>query len=419
MEHYSNKKFKIHRSLIFCLLLLSILLSGCNNIVKSVDQETVKVVNRSSAVSKMKQGRIIESKVQANNELSSWKKIEINREESFDQLEFVDNLHGWIASDSGKLYRTIDGGKSWELLDKSPAIQPKSYLTNLTFSNYLSGWITLNEQGKNWGDSTAKIFHTEDGGLKWTLQFSNEDISLSKLVFLNDLEGWTIGSKVVKKEILYSEFVILHTTDGGKNWINLSEKVSKFADYKQSNVYEIVDIFVKDSNKITVITNDNRLLETNDSGENWQFIGEINVGNKIPNIISLQKDDFSILAGVDSKEGIGSNFLTREDNASWTIKIIPKFFLKDAVYFSENQVFACGSMLSADYTDVNTNKRMGVVLYSSDNGNNWTVIYRNKNVEIINVIKILETGHLWVAGDKGFLANNLIDNIVKQVRSKS
>lgn len=418
MEYYKNKKNQIRRCLTFCLLLVCLLSFGCNDIAKRIDVETVNAVDKPSPVLEIKQGRTIESKVQKNIK-SDWKIIDLRTKETFDQLVFVDDLQGWVMSIGGKLYRTIDGGKSWELINNTISLKPKSYLGDLTFVDSASGWFSLEEAGRNWGDITTKTFHTEDGGVNWTLQSSFEDISISKLVFLNKLEGWAVGSKKNSKEIIYSGFVILHTIDGGKNWIDLSEKLSKFADYQKSNIYGLTDIFVKDSKIINILTDDNRLLESNDKGENWAFVNNIDTGNKTPNFISSPKSGFSIFAGVDSKEGIGSNFLIREENDEWAKKLLPGFYLQDAVYFSENQIFACGSMSTPNPKNKNQSIRSGVVIYSSDNGNNWTIIYQNHNVKLINVIRILKTGHLWIAGDEGFLANNLIYNIVKPTISKS
>jgi hypothetical protein len=99
--------------------------------------------------------------------------------------------------------------------------------------------------------------------------------------------------------------------------------------------------------------------------------------------------------------------IPQNDN-EWSRKFLDRYYLKQAVYVGNDEVFACGSMLPEDYIDGPDIRRYGVVLYSADNGSNWTVIYQNKRVKTVNALTAKNVDSLWIVGD-----NNLIMELTK------
>jgi photosystem II stability/assembly factor-like uncharacterized protein len=84
---------------------------------------------------------------------------------------------------------------------------------------------------------------------QWIQQNSGVNAQLYKVKFLNRYTGWTCGAGV-----------ILKTTDGGYNWINIPNPASNKSFY---------GLFILDSNTIYVTGYFETILKTTNSGQNW------------------------------------------------------------------------------------------------------------------------------------------------------
>jgi len=54
----------------------------------------------------------------------------------YDDVFFVNPSLGWVINGTGKIYRTTDGGDSWELQKD----QPITYWRSIGFADSLTGW---------------------------------------------------------------------------------------------------------------------------------------------------------------------------------------------------------------------------------------------------------------------------------------
>jgi len=115
-------------------------------------------------------------------------------------VQFVDSQHGWILGDDleipgmgdrAGLWRTVDGGETWQLLDVEYNVQA------MHFVDPLRGWL-----------AAYGIWRTIDGGDTWTRQQTPSD-SFYGLFFLDENLGWAVGlgGKVIR------------TLDGGETWL--------------------------------------------------------------------------------------------------------------------------------------------------------------------------------------------------------
>jgi photosystem II stability/assembly factor-like uncharacterized protein len=131
----------------------------------------------------------------------------------------------------GKLYKTFDGGSTWDSLSIS---YPKYYTSSdMFFLDKVSGWITTmngtggmwiteypvvitNDGGNSWFSSEyvkdmglmccffvneklgwiaslSNVYKTTDGGISWKLNFSTEHLGANKIYFLNENHGWILA----------------------------------------------------------------------------------------------------------------------------------------------------------------------------------------------------------------------------------
>jgi hypothetical protein len=110
-------------------------------------------------------------------------------------IQFTDQLHGYITGYSGSLLITDDGGQSW--VQKN--INATKPLRGYYFVNNIVGYAASN-------DST--LFKTTDGGNNW-LEIPLETwYAVRSISFLNADTGF----------VLKGEGEIFFTTDGGNTW---------------------------------------------------------------------------------------------------------------------------------------------------------------------------------------------------------
>ncbi|HVZ37964.1 MAG TPA: YCF48-related protein [Candidatus Kapabacteria bacterium] len=177
---------------------------------------------------------------------------------------FVDRNTGWVighklnSSDSTFLFRTTDGGTTWERQLASPIAAERYASHSFTAVNFVdryNGWVV----GK------GIVERTTDGGVTWSTQIrwkeqqSNCDW-LNCSFFRNVNEGWVGG---------YGSF-ILHTTDGGSTWETQhvdSAATNGIIDHVDH--YYLHSIHFYDSLSGIAGTNNGNYLLTHDGGATW------------------------------------------------------------------------------------------------------------------------------------------------------
>src|ERR1044072_1715549 len=115
---------------------------------------------------------------------------------NFRQAQFINETHGW-AMTLGSLYRTEDGGKSWERLSQEP--EKDARFTAFTFVDELHGWLSIvrMDSAESYGVGISSVIMiTEDGGSTWKLQASFQDEKeINEVRFLNEDYGLAVGHR--------------------------------------------------------------------------------------------------------------------------------------------------------------------------------------------------------------------------------
>ncbi|GAC1485745.1 MAG: hypothetical protein NVS2B12_40660 [Ktedonobacteraceae bacterium] len=136
---------------------------------------------------------------------------------------FRDFNYAWIASVSQPetanvvdILRTSDGGKSWQhstIQDTAVAVFDAPH-----FADLQNGWLEIiNYGGPGAGNESAAIYRTQDGGQSWNkLVESKNGFGLpglkSGISFKDTLNGWATGHDASNNALLYV------THDGGNSW---------------------------------------------------------------------------------------------------------------------------------------------------------------------------------------------------------
>jgi len=129
-------------------------------------------------------------------------------------LSFINKDTGWICTDSGKIYRTNNGGISFT----SQVSNIPYSLYDISFSDKDHGWVSAD---------SGFIYRTENGGGKWSKVYTNYDVALYSISFRDKDTGFVCG----EKGYLYK------STNGGLTWglrsagtINTLRKISLIGD---------------------------------------------------------------------------------------------------------------------------------------------------------------------------------------------
>ena len=211
---------------------------------------------------------------------TTWEAALITYETRLDGIFAVlDNYHSWFFQflDAGMqkvytaVYRTVDGGRTWEmLLDPYTDINIQGFdKTGVVFINPQFGWLTRHFRGV---DPKVRINFTQDGGATWdAIELPTPpglpDVFMSGIGALFDpyLISPEQGSMRVltrrheNDEVIDQTFLYL-TNDGGSTW--------EIQDIPNGDLYHITDEILYSVSR--------DIYRSEDGGANWQFVKSVN-----------------------------------------------------------------------------------------------------------------------------------------------
>lgn len=118
---------------------------------------------------------------------------------------------GWF----GAVSKTTDGGKTWTQVFSSNLETDYYYFNGIACSN-VDHCTVVGEGDDVNGGYLNVAFTTFDGGVTWERVLSAADVSMMSVDYLNDNEGWLIGSRKAGRKL---SAVLYRTTDGGKTFL--------------------------------------------------------------------------------------------------------------------------------------------------------------------------------------------------------
>jgi len=293
-------------------------------------------------------------------------KVQFDVEWWVEGIHFINTNEGWAAGGYGTIIHTADGGETWER-SGGKSFGP---LYAVDFTNPQNGWAVGSEllhtsNGIAWTQRGGlieyprdvdfvnsdvgwilayHILHTGDAGTTWIKQLDGSGKSPEAICFINENEGWVVGSLGD----------ILHTGDGGITWIH------------QKNVgANLRDVFFVDSSHGWTVgfrivgVGDDRVsvgvaFHTEDGGINW----EEQEGNFLPlNGVHFVDENEGWCIGTFT--GTSSVFHTSNGGKDWERQTSIDGIVSALHFVSENEGWIVGMN--------------GDIYHTKDGGNKWEI----------------------------------------------
>lgn len=154
-------------------------------------------------------------------------------------VDFVDAAHGWAVGRSGLILRTTDGGDTWT--QQTSGVD--KHLFSVDFVDPKRG-VAVGD----WG----AVVTTSDGGQTWEDRTLAEDIILNDVAMVDGERGW----------IAAELGTVFTTQDGGRTWTTQATGVDK----------TLFGIYFADAQRGWVVGIDALILRTEDGGQNWTVL---------------------------------------------------------------------------------------------------------------------------------------------------
>ncbi|MFC2088242.1 YCF48-related protein [Calditrichota bacterium] len=170
-------------------------------------------------------------------------------------IYFQDYYNGWTVGRDGAMYKSSDGGYSWQIVTAPPYRD----LTDIQFTDHLTGYAVITfDQGSTQGE----FIKTTDGGQNWIL-YDTGTWGLNSMFFINNNLGWSVGDNGN----------IIKTTNGGDSWFNKNSPTGE----------ELNEVYFINSNIGWAVGDKGKIIKTYNGGENW-FLMQSNTANDLKSV---------------------------------------------------------------------------------------------------------------------------------------
>lgn len=250
-----------------------------------------------------------------------WEITKIKTDSALGSMDvyFLDENNGFVSGGRG-LHKTSDAGKSWLRID----INTNLPLTTVFFINEQLGFTgSKGLTGCKTGDcgKGSGIFKTIDGGQTWSKVFFEEYYYIHSLRFTTEKIGFAVG------EPIFDSPQLIRTVDGGETW---EVVVRELGTGRNAPLFCVID------NTLFLLTFENKILKSQDSGETWMEINRINPDIYLGIKFIDEQTGFIYSTSKISK--------TTDGGASWRVTNFPHRGLLPLVHFvNDKEIFGISS----------------------------------------------------------------------------
>ena len=177
-------------------------------------------------------------------------------------ISVVDQKVVFVASTSNILYRTLNGGASWEL--KNTGIPAAYGLYGICATDSLNCWVGW----LNTGQTLAGVYRTTNGGTSWTSQWSLAGSFPDGIHMFTPNYGIVIADPTATGQV----YQFRYTTNGGTTWNLSPTSPIATSEFGVINAFDFIDtniVWVGSANTITTGTTAKIYRTTNGINGTW------------------------------------------------------------------------------------------------------------------------------------------------------
>ncbi|TAK66846.1 MAG: T9SS type A sorting domain-containing protein [Bacteroidetes bacterium] len=283
---------------------------------------------------------------------------------------------GWFTPQNGDLYKTTDGGYTWNL-----QLRKSGFFFNILALDSLHVWV-------RYGGYNKWVVFTTDGGAYWDSTFIGPGFShyYGPLVFFNTTEGLLFDS------------ILFHTSNGGNNWYVKNSADSLF--FRRAGVGDFINRqkgWIGGGNPIA--TDVGYIAKTDDSGKSWAYSG-YPTGHPIITGIDAIDTLLVYAVGFFPFSGTGVVRKSEDGGLTWNSIFLPgSGWPLDMKMLDSLTGWICGEN--------------GKIWKTTDGGNTWVIQITNTDVILWKISLLQDENVIYVFGDENTL---LRSDIVASVR---
>lgn len=236
----------------------------------------------------------------------------------------------------------------------------------------------------------GRIVKTTDGGITWIQVLQNSSIYYRSVEFVTPLKGFAGGFQYGGG----TTNIFLATNDGGKNWSDITYKLSPSARRG------ICGLAAPDSNTIYGCGNwfdsTGYIVKSVDGGNSWSFIDMKQYAKSIIDMYFINKDTGFATGRSSDTLHTGIILYTTDGGQSWTTKFrntTRSEYVWKIQRLSRTKYFASLEDFTAVYPSI---------LTSVDGGMSWTTMKVRDAAYNIEGIGFIDSLNGWTGGDWGY-----------------
>jgi photosystem II stability/assembly factor-like uncharacterized protein len=316
--------------------------------------------------------------------------VNLNTANPMRKIVFATPQRIFIGSNSGTVYRSNNGGLTWDSLNIGYGMAVR----DLFFTDSVTGYAT----GGSSGTFNGRVYKTTNAGTTWTQQTLDttyypgnpfpSSFELYGLYFLNNNVGYVCGQSGILQK----------TTNGGATW------TFQNADNRPTeNLFDI--LFLNDSVGLSVAQS-GRIFATDSSSSNWDAERYSPNNPRLTNLVFHNNTLFTVGAPGGSTQGgtilryTGSNLLERD-----SLLVMARWQQINSPLFRGGTDNPRLTNIAFRGSEGVISSRGGKILYSANNGLSWDSITNPSPTPTVDIndVTISPGGVVWLASEAGIL----------------
>ena len=318
----------------------------------------------------------------------SWQRVSVDSDEQFRGLDVVDRQTAWVGGSAGSVFRTTDGGQTWD--DVSPRGAEGLLFRDVEAQNANHASVMAIGEGED-----SRIYTTTDGGQSWSRAFTNHDPA----AFYDCMAFWRTGRHgIAMSDPVNGKFRIISTHDGGRSWARVPSRGMPEAVDGEFGFAASGTCLVAEGKRRAWLASGGsaaRIYSTRDQGRHWRVTRSTIPATPAGGVFSLAFD------GPHRGLAVGGDFERPDNGVDASGRTV------------DGRHWTAGGDLSGYRSGVawlaNTHRRIAVAVgptgsdVTYDGGRTWARFSRAN----FDAVSCADDGSCWASGPEGAVARLL------------